>query len=154
MSNSGSQSCFIKGEILLNDSMIKQQGTDKHIWSRTGYKHSYITFEKLFFKSNLKQYNIGGISGDFLYLLFILLLKVICYFLLVLDLVKRQALLCHRTLRAIEEVATKSTILTRETWETLLKFLLAANDSLLSPPTEKGKRLKMEKSRCLLLHHV
>ncbi|CAG2186876.1 Ral GTPase-activating protein subunit beta [Mytilus edulis] len=55
----------------------------------------------------------------------------------VLDLVKRQALLCHRTLRAIEEVATKSTILTRETWETLLKFLLAANDSLLSPPTEK-----------------
>ncbi|XP_052058888.1 ral GTPase-activating protein subunit beta-like isoform X5 [Mytilus californianus] len=55
----------------------------------------------------------------------------------VLDLVKRQALLCHRTLRAIEEVATKSTILTRDTWETLLKFLLAANDSLLSPPTEK-----------------
>ena len=54
------------------------------------------------------------------------------------DLVKRQALLCHRVLRAIEAVAKESTILTRDTWETLLKFLLAANDSLLSPPTEKG----------------
>ncbi|XP_076463976.1 ral GTPase-activating protein subunit beta-like isoform X2 [Babylonia areolata] len=53
------------------------------------------------------------------------------------DLVKRQALLCHRVLRAIEAVAKESTILTRDTWETLLKFLLAANDSLLSPPTEK-----------------
>ncbi|XP_070179509.1 ral GTPase-activating protein subunit beta-like isoform X2 [Littorina saxatilis] len=53
------------------------------------------------------------------------------------DLVKRQALLCHRVLRAIEAVAKESSILTRDTWETLLKFLLAANDSLLSPPTEK-----------------
>lgn len=53
------------------------------------------------------------------------------------DLVKRQALLCHRVLRTIESVAKESAMLTRETWETLLKFLLAANDSLLSPPTEK-----------------
>ncbi|XP_025089592.1 ral GTPase-activating protein subunit beta-like isoform X4 [Pomacea canaliculata] len=53
------------------------------------------------------------------------------------DLVKRQALLCHRVLRAIEAVAKESTTMTRDTWETLLKFLLAANDSLLSPPTEK-----------------
>ena len=60
------------------------------------------------------------------------------FFLPVLDLVKRQAMYCHRVLRAIEEIATKSTILTRDTWETLLKFLLAANDSLLSLPTEKG----------------
>lgn len=51
---------------------------------------------------------------------------------------KRQALLCHRVLRTIEGVAKESAILTRDTWETLLKFLLAANDSLLSPPTEKG----------------
>ena len=51
---------------------------------------------------------------------------------------KRQALLCHRVLRTIESVARESAILTRDTWETLLKFLLAANDSLLSPPTEKG----------------
>ena len=54
---------------------------------------------------------------------------------------KRQALLCHRVLRAIEAVAKESTILSRDTWETLLKFLLAANDSLLSPPTEKGSIL-------------
>ncbi|XP_012944892.1 ral GTPase-activating protein subunit beta isoform X2 [Aplysia californica] len=53
------------------------------------------------------------------------------------DLVNKQAVLCHRVLRAIETVAKESTILTRETWEVLLKFLLAANDSLLSPPTEK-----------------
>ncbi|XP_064603525.1 ral GTPase-activating protein subunit beta-like isoform X2 [Liolophura sinensis] len=53
------------------------------------------------------------------------------------DLVRRQAVLCHRVLRTIQSVATESSILTRETWETLLKFLLAANDSLLSPPTEK-----------------
>lgn len=54
------------------------------------------------------------------------------------DLVNKQAVLCHRVLRAIESVAKESAILTRETWEVLLKFLLAANDSLLSPPTEKG----------------
>uniref|UniRef100_A0A0B7AY85 Ral GTPase-activating protein subunit alpha/beta N-terminal domain-containing protein n=1 Tax=Arion vulgaris TaxID=1028688 RepID=A0A0B7AY85_9EUPU len=53
------------------------------------------------------------------------------------DLVSKQAVLCHRVLRAIEHVAKESVILTRETWEVLLKFLLAANDSLLSPPTEK-----------------
>ncbi|XP_041352672.1 ral GTPase-activating protein subunit beta-like isoform X2 [Gigantopelta aegis] len=53
------------------------------------------------------------------------------------DLVKRQALLCHRVLRAIESVAKESYMLTRATWESLLKFLLAATDSLLSPPTEK-----------------
>ncbi|XP_052272276.1 ral GTPase-activating protein subunit beta-like isoform X2 [Dreissena polymorpha] len=53
------------------------------------------------------------------------------------DLVKRQALLCHRVLRTIESVAKESALLSRDTWETLLKFLLAANNSLLSPPTEK-----------------
>ena len=50
----------------------------------------------------------------------------------------KQAVLCHRVLRAIETVAKESSVLDRETWEVLLKFLLAANDSLLSPPTEKG----------------
>ena len=54
------------------------------------------------------------------------------------DLVNKQALLCHRVLRAIEAMAKESTVLTRETWEVLLKFLLASNDQLLSPPTEKG----------------
>ena len=56
------------------------------------------------------------------------------------DLVNKQAVLCHRVLQAIETVTKESSVLTRETWEVLLKFLLAANDSLLSPPTEKGIR--------------
>jgi hypothetical protein len=60
------------------------------------------------------------------------------------DFVKRQALMCHRVLRTIESVAKESAMLTRDTWETLLKFLLAANDSLLSPPTEKGKILTVK----------
>lgn len=53
------------------------------------------------------------------------------------DLVKRQSALCQRVLRSIENVALESALLTRDTWETLLKFLLAANDSLLAPPAEK-----------------
>lgn len=54
------------------------------------------------------------------------------------DLVKRQSALCQRVLRSIENVALESALLTRDTWETLLKFLLAANDSLLAPPAEKA----------------
>ncbi|XP_036357187.1 ral GTPase-activating protein subunit beta isoform X7 [Octopus sinensis] len=53
------------------------------------------------------------------------------------DHVKRQSAQCQRVLRSIETVALDSTILTRSTWETMLKFLLAANDSLLAPPAEK-----------------
>ncbi|KAL5009165.1 hypothetical protein ScPMuIL_014746 [Solemya velum] len=53
------------------------------------------------------------------------------------DLVSKQAVLCHRVLRTIESVAMESSVLSRASWETLLKFLLAANNSLLSPPTEK-----------------
>ncbi|KAK3094041.1 hypothetical protein FSP39_023374 [Pinctada imbricata] len=53
------------------------------------------------------------------------------------DYVRRQAVLCHRVMRTIETIAMESPALLRETWEVLLKFLLAANDSLLSPPSEK-----------------
>lgn len=53
------------------------------------------------------------------------------------DSVRKQAVFCHRVLRQIQAIAKESTILSRESWETLLKFLLAANDSLLSPPLEK-----------------
>ncbi|XP_064621960.1 ral GTPase-activating protein subunit beta-like isoform X5 [Lineus longissimus] len=53
------------------------------------------------------------------------------------DLVKRQAVHCHRVLRTVQHVANDSTIMTRETWETLLKFLLAINDTLLATPTVK-----------------
>ena len=52
---------------------------------------------------------------------------------------KRQAQLCHRVLRAIQVLAKESSVLSRDTWNTLLMFLMAANDNLLSPPTEKGK---------------
>jgi hypothetical protein len=38
-------------------------------------------------------------------------------------------------------VAKQSQILERETWESLLGFLLASNDALLSPPTVKGSKL-------------
>lgn len=54
------------------------------------------------------------------------------------DSVRKQAVFCHRVLRQIQAITKESTILSRESWETLLKFLLAANDSLLSPPLEKG----------------
>ncbi|XP_056022408.1 ral GTPase-activating protein subunit beta-like isoform X3 [Ostrea edulis] len=53
------------------------------------------------------------------------------------DSVRKQAVFCHRVLRQIQLIAKESTMLSRESWETLLKFLLAANDSLLSPPLEK-----------------
>ena len=66
-----------------------------------------------------------------------------------LDLVKRQAMHCHRVLRAIEDVTMKSTVLTRDTWETLLNFLLAANDSLLTPPSEKGTPLLSSIAHCI-----
>lgn len=72
--------------------------------------------------------------------------------------VRKQATYCHRVLRAIKDLATKSSILTRDTWETLLKFLLAANDSLLSPPTEKGNPVtlctKYYASCCIISHNM
>ncbi|XP_038075013.1 ral GTPase-activating protein subunit beta-like isoform X2 [Patiria miniata] len=49
-----------------------------------------------------------------------------------------QVMLCHRVLRTIQTVATESIVMTRQTWESLLKFLLAANDIILAPPLEPG----------------
>ncbi|KAF8763641.1 Ral GTPase-activating protein subunit beta like protein [Argiope bruennichi] len=51
------------------------------------------------------------------------------------DIINRQAVLCHRVLRTIETVAQESTIIERETWDALLLFLLAINDTLLAPPS-------------------
>lgn len=48
-----------------------------------------------------------------------------------------QAVLCHRVLRTLKDIAHESKILDRETWESFLIFLLAINDSLLSPPSIK-----------------
>nr|CAD7427351.1 unnamed protein product [Timema monikensis] len=53
------------------------------------------------------------------------------------DTINRQALLCHRVLRTLQHLAQVSNCLTRETWEALLLFLLAINDTLLAPPTVK-----------------
>ncbi|XP_033610459.1 ral GTPase-activating protein subunit beta isoform X8 [Cryptotermes secundus] len=53
------------------------------------------------------------------------------------DTINRQAVLCHRVLRTLQHLAQVSTSLTRETWEALLLFLLAINDTLLAPPTIK-----------------
>ncbi|XP_066140830.1 ral GTPase-activating protein subunit beta isoform X3 [Euwallacea fornicatus] len=53
------------------------------------------------------------------------------------DTIHRQAVLCHRVLRTLQEISHKSKILDRDTWEALLMFLLAINDILLSPPTIK-----------------
>ena len=51
--------------------------------------------------------------------------------------IHRQAVLCHRVLRRVQDVVQQSKTIDRETWETLLGFLLAINDALLAPPTVK-----------------
>ncbi|XP_068141139.1 ral GTPase-activating protein subunit beta isoform X11 [Drosophila tropicalis] len=53
------------------------------------------------------------------------------------DTIKRQALLCHRVLRKLQLIAQDSTKMDRQTWDTLLLFLLAINEILLAPPTVK-----------------
>ncbi|KAE8751950.1 hypothetical protein FOCC_FOCC001427 [Frankliniella occidentalis] len=53
------------------------------------------------------------------------------------DTINRQAVLCHRVLRTLQHIAQTSAALSRETWEALLLFLLAINDTLLAPPTVK-----------------
>lgn len=53
------------------------------------------------------------------------------------DIINRQAVLCHRVLRTLQQVAQSSQKLTPETWESLLLFLLAINEVLLAPPTVK-----------------
>jgi len=54
------------------------------------------------------------------------------------ELVNRQVVHCHRVLRSVQTVAEKSTTINSKTWDALLRFLLAVNDVLLAPPTEKG----------------
>uniref|UniRef100_T1PDB7 Rap-GAP domain-containing protein n=1 Tax=Musca domestica TaxID=7370 RepID=T1PDB7_MUSDO len=49
----------------------------------------------------------------------------------------RQAVLCHRVLRTLQQTAQISQTMDRETWESLLLFLLAINETLLAPPTIK-----------------
>ncbi|EDV33820.2 uncharacterized protein Dana_GF19204 [Drosophila ananassae] len=53
------------------------------------------------------------------------------------DTIKRQAVLCHRVLRTLQQTAQISLVMDRQTWDTLLLFLLAINEILLAPPTVK-----------------
>ncbi|KAM9859251.1 ral GTPase-activating protein subunit beta [Aulostomus maculatus] len=46
--------------------------------------------------------------------------------------------LCQQVLRAVQSMARKSTLMTRDTWETLIHFLLRINHSILAPPTTAG----------------
>ncbi|KAK3862467.1 hypothetical protein Pcinc_031674 [Petrolisthes cinctipes] len=53
------------------------------------------------------------------------------------DVINRQAVLCHRVLRTLQNIAQNSPCLSEDTWQTLLMFLLHINSALLSPPTVK-----------------
>jgi len=53
------------------------------------------------------------------------------------DTIRRQAVVCHRVLRRVQELAQQSQTMERETWDSLLSFLLAINDALLAPPAVK-----------------
>jgi hypothetical protein len=54
------------------------------------------------------------------------------------DVISKQALLCHRVLRTISMLAEDdNNLLTDDSWETVLRFLLAINDVLLSQPSER-----------------
>lgn len=46
-------------------------------------------------------------------------------------------LLCHRVLRTLQETVKYSKSLSAATWESILLFLLAINETLLAPPTIK-----------------
>lgn len=51
------------------------------------------------------------------------------------DIISRQCVLCHRVLRTLETLAHESEVLERETWDAILLFLLAINDTILSRPS-------------------
>eukprot|EP00058_Branchiostoma_floridae_P005409 XP_002590897.1 hypothetical protein BRAFLDRAFT_116449 [Branchiostoma floridae] len=52
--------------------------------------------------------------------------------------VDKQVIMCHRILRTSQTIAKESPIMTQQTWEGLLLFLLGVNDTLLAPPTAQG----------------
>ncbi|XP_014486486.1 PREDICTED: ral GTPase-activating protein subunit beta isoform X2 [Dinoponera quadriceps] len=53
------------------------------------------------------------------------------------DTINRQAVLCHRVLRTFQQIARGPATLERETWESLLLFLIGINDALLAPPATR-----------------
>ncbi|XP_070693597.1 ral GTPase-activating protein subunit beta [Pempheris klunzingeri] len=46
--------------------------------------------------------------------------------------------LCQQVLYAVQSVARESAVMSRDTWETLLHFLLRINHAMLAPPTTTG----------------
>ena len=48
---------------------------------------------------------------------------------------------CHRVLRTLQHAAETSTVFVSETWNCLLKFMLAVANALLSPPSSKSSLL-------------
>lgn len=46
-------------------------------------------------------------------------------------------MLCHRVLRTLQQIARGPASLERETWESLLLFLIGINDALLAPPATR-----------------
>lgn len=57
--------------------------------------------------------------------------------------------LCQQVLCAVQSLARESTVMSRDTWETLLLFLLHINDAMLAPPTTTGKPVMSPRSVCL-----
>ncbi|XP_011343434.1 ral GTPase-activating protein subunit beta isoform X5 [Ooceraea biroi] len=53
------------------------------------------------------------------------------------DTINRQAVLCHRVLRTLQQIARGPATLERDTWESLLLFLIGINDALLAPPATR-----------------
>lgn len=53
------------------------------------------------------------------------------------DTINRQAILCHRVLRVLQNVIKAAEGLEQETWECVLLFLISINDAILSPPAVK-----------------
>lgn len=55
------------------------------------------------------------------------------------DVINKQAVLCHRVLRTLQQLTQTAKNIENDTWQTMLLFLLTINDTLLAPPTIKGK---------------
>lgn len=51
------------------------------------------------------------------------------------DTINRQAVLCHRVLRVLQNIIRTSEMLDAETWECILLFLIGINNAILSPPS-------------------
>lgn len=47
--------------------------------------------------------------------------------------------LCQQVLYAVQSLARESAVMSRDTWETLLHFLLRINHAMLAPPTTTGE---------------